>query len=557
LLTGHYIPRPGLGPSAIEGRGNNRQAAYAGDQLKTFRLLDTGKLSAAANMALDKIIVEEVAGLHSPPTLRFLQFGPAAALVGYHQDVELEIRLDYCRDQGIEINRRHTGGGSILFQESALGWELFGVPGEEPFQGGYGAVLERICHIASSAISQFGIRARFRPRNDIEVDGRKISGTGGMTISGGFMFQGTLLVENEVDLFLKALRVPVEKLKKREIESLMQRICFLSDLVQPAPPMEQIKQTMASEFSDKLRVRLVHEGLTARESRRLSEETAYFESPAWVMSRSRPPREGEPIRSICQTEAGTLRVHLWLAPGGKRVRQALISGDFFAVPGRIVHDLEAALVGVSAERNALKDCVISFFRQSNGEIAGISADKVADAVAAAGERRLLVDENLSGSEVNELFLLNLSPKEIYRHRPKWLLLPYCSKNLDCDFRRIPGCEECGRCDIGECFGLARSLSIEPITIQSFEHLMETLRYKCADSDGLYVGSCCEAFYAKHQREMEEVNARGILVNLDSTTCYDLGKGSRAYKGLFDNKTSLNLELISKTLRQLHARHSPL
>ena len=319
--------------------------------------------------------------------------------------------------------------------------------------------------------------------------------------------------------------------------------------------MAQIKQTMAAGFSDELGIGLVPEPLTAREIRRLREETAYFEGSEWIMSRSRPPHEGEPIRSICQTEAGTMRVHLWLAPGGKRVRQALISGDFFAVPGRVVHDLEAALVGESIDPTALRERVISFFRQCDGEIPGIGAGKVADAVAAAGERRLLIDENLSGCEVNELFLLNLSPREIYTHRPRWLLLPYCSKNLDCDFRKIQGCEECGRCDIGECFGLARSLDIEPITIQSFEHLMETLRYKCADSDGIYVGSCCEAFYSKHQREMEQVNARGILVNLDSTTCYDLGKGSRAYQGLFDNKTSLNLELISKTLRQLHARHS--
>lgn len=523
--------------------------------MRTFRLLDTGEISAAANMALDKIIAEEVARLDSPPTLRFLQFKPAAALVGYHQDVELEIRQDYCAAHGIDINRRHTGGGSILFQESALGWELFGVTGQDPFRGAYASVLKRICQIAASAISRFGIPARFRPRNDIEVHGRKISGTGGMTISGGFMFQGTLLVKPEVELFLKALRVPVEKLKKREIESLMERICFLSDLVQPTPTVAQIKQTMAAEFSDELGIDLVPEPLTAREIGRLREETAYFEGSEWIMSRSRPPHEGEPIRSICQTEAGTLRVHLWLAPGGKRVRQALISGDFFAIPGRIVHDLEAALVGESIDPKALRECVISFFQQCDGEIPGIGADKVADAVAAAGERRLLVSENLSGSEVNELFLLNLSPREIYTHRPRWLLLPYCSKNLDCDFRQIQGCEECGRCDIGECFGLARSLNIEPITIQSFEHLMETLRCKCADSDGIYVGSCCEAFYSKHQREMEEVNARGILVNLDSTTCYDLGKGSRAYQGLFDNKTTLNLELISKTLRQLHARHS--
>lgn len=200
--------------------------------------------------------------------------------------------------------------------------------------------------------------------------------------------------------------------------------------------------------------------------------------------------------------------------------------------------------------------MITFFRQNAGEISGVRAEVVAGAVASAGDRRLLMNENFSGSEVNELFLLNIVPQELHNHRPKWLLLPYCSKDLACVFRQLPGCEECGRCEIGECFGLARSLNVEPITIQSFEHLMQTLRNKCADRDGVYVGSCCEAFYAKHQREMEEVNARGILVNLDSTTCYDLGKGSSAYRGHFDNKTSLNLGLISKTLRRLYAWHAP-
>ena len=106
-------------------------------------------------MALDKIIVEEVAGLESPPTLRFLQFKPAAALVGYHQDVDLEIRQDYCRGHGIDINRRHTGGGSILFQESALGWELYGVPGEEPFHGGYTVVTRK--NLPHSSVGHFSL----------------------------------------------------------------------------------------------------------------------------------------------------------------------------------------------------------------------------------------------------------------------------------------------------------------------------------------------------------------------------------------------------------------
>ncbi len=160
--------------------------------METFRLLDTGQISAAANMALDKIILEEVAAYRSPKTLRFLQFKPAAALVGYHQDVTLEIREDFCHSNGISINRRLTGGGAIFFQETALGWELFGRMGENSLSGPYERILEKICRIAASGISQLGIPALFRPRNDIEVNGKKISGTGGVTISGAFMFQGTL-----------------------------------------------------------------------------------------------------------------------------------------------------------------------------------------------------------------------------------------------------------------------------------------------------------------------------------------------------------------------------
>jgi len=505
-------------------------------------------------MALDKIILEEVADGSSPPTVRFLQFSPAAALVGCHQDVDQEIRTEYCRSHGIDINRRLTGGGAILFQETGLGWEIFGVQGEAPFLGSYATILTGICEAAASAVSGLGIRASFRPRNDIEVMGRKISGTGGTTIARGVMFQGTLLVENEVERFLKALRVPVEKLKKREIESLMDRMCFLSDLI-PLPPMDRIKEILSTGLASRLGLRLEKGGLTATEQRRLEEELPFFASDRWIYGRSRPRQEGEPIRTITQTEAGTLRVHLWLAPGSRRVRQALIVGDFFAIPPRLIHDLEAALVGALAEADALRRRVQEFFVSYQGEILGIAPDVIGNAVAGAADRLLLTRSNLTRAEINDLFLLNMSSRDFQRHVPRWLLLPYCSKDLACEYRQISGCSECGACEIGECFALARSFGMDPITIQSFEHLMDVLREKCSQSEGMYVGSCCEAFYGKHQREMEQARARGVLVNLDSTTCYDLGKGSDAYKGRYDNKTTLNFRLIEKMIRLLHAGSS--
>ena len=193
------------------------------------------------------------------------------------------------------------------------------------------------------------------------------------------------------------------------------------------------------------------------------------------------------------------------------------------------------------------------FVSYDGRILGIDPPKIGEAISSAAERMTLLDRDFALSEVNELFLVNVRPDELLNHQPRWLLLPYCSKSLDCGYRAVPGCAECGECEIGECHELARSFGMKPVTIQSFEHLMQVLSQECQDRDGMYVGSCCEAFYAKHQQEMEEIRARGILVNLDSTTCYDLGKGTEAYKGRFDNKTFLNLVLIEKTLRHLNGR----
>lgn len=510
-----------------------------------------GPLDAASNMALDSVILEEVGAGRAAPTIRFLQFKPAAALCGYHQDIDLEVRTDYCRGHGIDINRRLTGGGGIFFQESALGWEIFGASGEPPFRGGFEAILTRICSIAATGLSRLGVDARFRPRNDIEVEGRKVSGTGGVMVSGAFMFQGTVLVQNEVENFLKALRVPVEKLKKREMESLLDRICFLSDLVAPAPTAEAVKESLSAAFMNALDVRLVPGDLTDDERGLLCERLPYFRSNQWIRGRTRPEREGAPARAIHQTEAGTMRVHLWAGPGGKRTARALIVGDFFSAPQRLVHDLESALLGVYLRREALEERVRDFFRSSDGEVLGITPDMIAQAVGDAAERFGLWNGEFSLEEVNELFFVNMRPGDEAAYTPKWLLLPYCSKALWCEFRHIPGCSECGNCEIGTACETGRDMGMTPITVQSFEHLMEILETRCLEAGGMYVGSCCEAFYAKHQKEMEAIGAKGILVNLDSTTCYDLGKGTLAYKGKFDVKTSLNMALIEKTLKRLH------
>src|SRR5512136_2313368 len=141
-------------------------------------------------MALDEVILTAHSRGQAPNTLRFLIFEPHCTLVGYHQAVEQEIRVDYCRQHGIDINRRLTGGGGLYWDAGALGWEVYAPQGHPAIARDVEAMYAQLCGAAVAALARLGVRAAFRPKNDIEVEGRKISGTGGTSLGGSFMFQG-------------------------------------------------------------------------------------------------------------------------------------------------------------------------------------------------------------------------------------------------------------------------------------------------------------------------------------------------------------------------------
>jgi lipoate-protein ligase A len=92
--------------------------------MNKWRLLDTGILTAAKNIAMNETLLEAKKNRNTPNTVRFLQFFPPAVLLGYHQSLEQEIRVDFCKKAVIDINRRITGGGCIYFYETQLGWEI-------------------------------------------------------------------------------------------------------------------------------------------------------------------------------------------------------------------------------------------------------------------------------------------------------------------------------------------------------------------------------------------------------------------------------------------------
>ena len=516
--------------------------------METFRLLDTPPMTAAENMALDEALLELKGRGRTPNTIRFLQFSPRAVLVGFHQSVAEEVRSDYCAAHGIHINRRITGGGAIFFDESQLGWEVICDKGFF----GLGFVNDRLfrtlCDPVVTALARWGLEAAFRPRNDIEIGGRKISGTGGTESEGAFLFQGTMLVDFEVDTMLKALRIPVEKLKAKEIDSVRQRVTCLRWELGRVPPLEEIKEAIRFGFEKGLGVRLEPGGLTGEEKDLFRQKLATFESDAWIDRVSPRCEKTRTVQAAYRAEAGMVRFSLVVDPARRRLKDVYITGDFLSFPARALFDLQSTLRGVSLDRERIRARVKAFFDQDRIRIPGMTCQDFVKPLDQALDKIDMARFGIPLEYCNQISVTNGPFEEVLRKKPSVLLLPYCAKLTTCGLRYEKGCNLCGDCSVGDAWALGLAERMEIVSIVSFEDLKAELEKMKASGVQAFIGCCCEPFFTKHVEDFDESGVPGILLDIDNTTCYELDKAREAYAGRFENQTRVNLDLLDTVLR---------
>ena len=350
----------------------------------TFRIIDTGVREGRANIAFDAALIEERQANHVPDTIRFLRF-PPTALIGRHQDLSGEVDQEYCAENGIGTVRRITGGGAIYLDEGQLGWELV----FHRSSLGIAALPDlarEICNAAAAGLNELGIDARFRPRNDIEVDGRKISGTGGFFDGDILIYQGTVLVDMNPQRMVNALKIPQSKLAKRKLDSAAERVITLKELLgDDLPDMETIRLALLRGFTGYFGISASPGDITDAEER-LAQK--YFDeeigTDEFVAEINNPAAQGKVLTGNHTGAGGTIASFVKLeGPTRDILQRVLISGDFFVTPPRLVFDLEAHLKGVRLDE--IDAAIDAFFNDSEVDMLSVlPADfqaSIADALA--------------------------------------------------------------------------------------------------------------------------------------------------------------------------------
>ncbi|MBI1418944.1 MAG: lipoate--protein ligase family protein [Limimaricola sp.] len=359
---------------------------------KPFRVIDTGIRPCREQMAFDQALIEAHKTGAVPDTVRFLQF-PPSVLVGRHQAISQELNLPACRAAGVGIGRRITGGGALYLDEGQFGWELVFHKATLGISS-LGDLAREICEAAADGLSRLGIAARYRPRNDIEVDGRKISGTGGFFDGDTLFYQGTVLADMDGAKMTSLLNIPAAKLAKHGQTSGAQRVVTLRELFDgKPPPVAEVKQALLEGFAARLGIAPEWGEITAGEEAAaraiFAEEIGTDE---FVYGIDDPTRPAD-VRIGAHTGAGgTVTAHVRLeGPRQDRMREIVITGDFFVTPPRIIADLEAALRGVTAAE--LAEAVTAFFGASQVGLLTVAPQDFTTAIlnAVAGEVQAKAD----------------------------------------------------------------------------------------------------------------------------------------------------------------------
>jgi lipoate-protein ligase A len=144
------------------------------------------------------------------------------------------------------------------------------------------AVSRRICTAAAEAIRAVGAAAEYRAPTDIVVAGRKISGTGGAMEGDALLYQGTLLLDFDVEVMLRALAATAPRVTPEFVAAARQPVVNLSELVSPLPALGAIEAAFVAAFANAFGVRVERGELTPVEQARYAAALAEIDSAAWI-----------------------------------------------------------------------------------------------------------------------------------------------------------------------------------------------------------------------------------------------------------------------------------
>ena len=331
--------------------------------MKSIRLLDLGYVSPLHSQTVYHAVGHALAA-DAPDTIILVSPDRPYVCIGYHQALEKEVDLDYCRERELPVYRREVGGGAVYLDDGQLFTQWVFHAGRLPLD--LEARFELYVRPLVETYQALGIPAYLRPINDVHVGGKKIGGTGAAQMGDAEVVVGSLMFTFDKATMARVLKVPSEKMRDKVFQSLEQYMTTMQEQLVTLPDRAAVKQLYVERCAAALGAEIVPGELTAVERAAMTEIDARFQSDEWLYARGVLPQ-----RSAIGQEQTGVKIHedvrvaeaAFKAPGGLIratvrlvsgiVDDAFFSGDFTLLPATALDALGRGVRGLPLDHAAL------------------------------------------------------------------------------------------------------------------------------------------------------------------------------------------------------------
>lgn len=165
-------------------------------------------------------------------------------MIGRYQNTIEEINLAYAKEKNVHIVRRPSGGGTIYTDPN--GWQfsfIVKTPKYEPID------FKKFTAPIIEALDKIGVTAYFNDRNDLLIDGKKISGNAQHRTADYTLHHGSILFDTDLEELVRCITVSEEKIISKGLKSIRQRVTNVADYMDKKITSEEFKNQMISYMS--------------------------------------------------------------------------------------------------------------------------------------------------------------------------------------------------------------------------------------------------------------------------------------------------------------------
>jgi lipoyltransferase/lipoate-protein ligase len=209
--------------------------------MKNIVLPDNKERSLVFYLAMEDFVAKSIEG-----DSFFVWRVAPTVIIGRNQDLEAEVNMEFCRKHDVRVVRRKSGGGCVY---SDMGNVMVSYISR---RGDVSEIFERYLDAMADCLGSVGVEAIKSGRNDILVQGRKVSGNAFHQLPDRSIVHGTLLYDTDFDALEESIRPPVEKLERHGVASVRQRVENLRTFLDPAviPSVEALEDAVVAYFCD-------------------------------------------------------------------------------------------------------------------------------------------------------------------------------------------------------------------------------------------------------------------------------------------------------------------